>query len=298
MSGLIAGWRAPRRSLAGAGPRPRAFSSIRVLYVGMIDAQLLSNSRYDVERWLRAHAQPRERIGTLFPRRHLPRLDGFDTQTIESEEDLKGFAPLYMCSMRTTPAPSTRHHRPERSSPGSVGSVRIHARPGVSRAGALGMAARRPPGSGRTASGAVLVDAARHQSHVPGIPASAVTRNCRGCPHRHFGLEVSTLGRRALSGGARADAPAGVYLPHFTTAELNASYYRWPTDAAFAQGDGGSAVAQPKEGVFGGKREFRLLKRRAEAGRAVAIRRGRQWRSELNARPSSVLGFFGAWVLR
>jgi hypothetical protein len=66
-----------------------------VLYVGMIDAQLLSNSRYDVERWLRAHAQPRERIGTLFPRRHLPRLDGFDTQTIESEEDLKGFAPLY-----------------------------------------------------------------------------------------------------------------------------------------------------------------------------------------------------------
>ena len=55
-----------------------------------------------------------------------------------------------------------------------------------------------------------------------------------GGPHRNFRLELRALDERPLSGGPTAERRLDHYARPFQTVELNASYYRWPSDASFA----------------------------------------------------------------
>lgn len=55
-----------------------------------------------------------------------------------------------------------------------------------------------------------------------------------GRSHRHVRLELPALGKRALSTGTPPAGRLGRFAQRFPTAELNASFYRWPRTATFA----------------------------------------------------------------
>ncbi|HZI18505.1 MAG TPA: DUF72 domain-containing protein [Pyrinomonadaceae bacterium] len=72
--------------------------------------------------------------------------------------------------------------------------------------------------------------------------------------------------------GAAARERLGYYLPHFSTVELNSSYYRWPRDAAFARWrrllpEGFRLTVKAPRGLTHAKR---LFKPERWAGRIVA----------------------------
>ena len=56
----------------------------------------------------------------------------------------------------------------------------------------------------------------------------------RVCPHRNLGLELRALDSVLYPEGLPSARRLDYYVRQFRTVELNASYYRWPTDAAFA----------------------------------------------------------------
>jgi PA14 domain/Dolichyl-phosphate-mannose-protein mannosyltransferase len=56
-------------------------------YVIAIDAAMLRDSRYAVERWIRSHALPGSTIGRIGPIEHVPRLEEFFTVLVEPTAD-------------------------------------------------------------------------------------------------------------------------------------------------------------------------------------------------------------------
>ena len=61
------------------------------------------------------------------------------------------------------------------------------------------------------------------------------TGGCHGRARRHVGVELRPLGRRALPARHPPRDRLGHYVRRFDTVELNASFYRWPRDATFAE---------------------------------------------------------------
>lgn len=66
-----------------------------LLYAGMLDALMLRDSRYAVERWLREQAAPGTSIGVNFLPRLQPRLDGFRVREFDTIEALQAGPPEF-----------------------------------------------------------------------------------------------------------------------------------------------------------------------------------------------------------
>ena len=81
-------WRL-RAGLAGA------VFAYSLLYAATVDALMLDDSRYTVERWLRARVAPDQQIGHAFPPVVLPRLDAFRSIDIGDVESLQRWTPAY-----------------------------------------------------------------------------------------------------------------------------------------------------------------------------------------------------------
>jgi hypothetical protein len=67
-----------------------------LLYVSTVDALMVTDSRYAVRRWLRAHTGPNDVIGTTGLPQYLPRLDDLRTADIGTLEDLARQHPRYV----------------------------------------------------------------------------------------------------------------------------------------------------------------------------------------------------------
>jgi hypothetical protein len=66
-----------------------------LLYAATVDAVMLRDSRYDVERWLNAHVTAGDVVGYVFPPQYYPRLESFNTTTISSARELQQQQPAY-----------------------------------------------------------------------------------------------------------------------------------------------------------------------------------------------------------
>src|SRR5262249_54995427 len=85
---LFAGWFFDRWLLNGLSPRSLAWRravaaaafAYSLLYAAMLDALMLRDSRYHVERWLRDRAAPGTTIGVNFAPRLQPSLSGFNVR--------------------------------------------------------------------------------------------------------------------------------------------------------------------------------------------------------------------------
>ncbi len=85
--------RATRVAL-GAGVVVAAFA-YAFLYAATVDVMMLNDSRYAVERWLRAHASSQDQIGVVFPVTVLPRLGDFNSVDISTPDNLVRWRPAY-----------------------------------------------------------------------------------------------------------------------------------------------------------------------------------------------------------
>jgi fibro-slime domain-containing protein len=86
------------RSPGGVRQIPRialvaAVFAYTALYASTVDVLMIRDSRYTVERWLRARAGPDRLVGTMFPLYVLPRLDGLRSVEIGTIDDLRWYAP-------------------------------------------------------------------------------------------------------------------------------------------------------------------------------------------------------------
>jgi 4-amino-4-deoxy-L-arabinose transferase-like glycosyltransferase len=77
--GRIRTWRLAAASLAFA---------YTLLYAGAVDYLMIRDSRYDVERWLRANLGPLQIVGTAGLREYIPRVDGFNHADVPNLEIL------------------------------------------------------------------------------------------------------------------------------------------------------------------------------------------------------------------
>jgi hypothetical protein len=67
-----------------------------LLYAGTVDVLMIEDSRYDVERWMRANIGPNDLVGVAGLREYLPRLDTFHVEEIATVADLRQEHPEYM----------------------------------------------------------------------------------------------------------------------------------------------------------------------------------------------------------
>ena len=82
------------RAALGAGVVGVAFA-YTFLYATTVDVLMLNDSRYAVERWLRAHAGSQDQIGTVFPATVLPRLGDFNSVDVSGPDALVRWMPAY-----------------------------------------------------------------------------------------------------------------------------------------------------------------------------------------------------------
>lgn len=91
---------APRSPLPVPRPWRLALASAvfayTLLYAGAVDYLMIRDSRYDVQRWLRAHVGPSQLVGSSGTREYIPVLDGFNHVDISDLEKLARFHPAYM----------------------------------------------------------------------------------------------------------------------------------------------------------------------------------------------------------
>jgi 4-amino-4-deoxy-L-arabinose transferase-like glycosyltransferase len=66
-----------------------------LLYAATVDVLMLRDSRYAVREWLLSHVAPGTRVGTIFPLRNRPSLDGYVPVEISEAEGLQREAPEY-----------------------------------------------------------------------------------------------------------------------------------------------------------------------------------------------------------
>jgi PA14 domain/Dolichyl-phosphate-mannose-protein mannosyltransferase len=88
---LTASGRARAWRIGGA----TAIVAYTVLYAATVDQAMLQDSRYTVERWLRAHVGEHDLVGFVFPQQYYPRLAAFDNTEITSVEQLRRDRPVY-----------------------------------------------------------------------------------------------------------------------------------------------------------------------------------------------------------
>jgi len=67
-----------------------------LLYSGTVDVLMMLDSRYDVERWMRAHVGRRELVGVSGLKEYLPRLDDFWLEDISTKAELRQEHPSYV----------------------------------------------------------------------------------------------------------------------------------------------------------------------------------------------------------
>jgi hypothetical protein len=67
-----------------------------LLYAGTVDVLMIEDSRYDVERWMRAHVRPNDLVGVSGLREYLPRIDTFHVEEIATVAELRQEHPEYV----------------------------------------------------------------------------------------------------------------------------------------------------------------------------------------------------------
>jgi hypothetical protein len=67
-----------------------------LLYAGTVDVLMIEDSRYDVERWMRAHVGPNDLVAVSGLREYLPRLDTFHVEEIATVAELRQEHPEYV----------------------------------------------------------------------------------------------------------------------------------------------------------------------------------------------------------
>jgi 4-amino-4-deoxy-L-arabinose transferase-like glycosyltransferase len=81
-----------RAALAAAA----ALFAYTLLYAGAVDYLMIRDSRYQVDRWLKAHARPSDVVGTTGQREYIPNLVGLNHADIPDLETLNRVRPAYM----------------------------------------------------------------------------------------------------------------------------------------------------------------------------------------------------------
>jgi hypothetical protein len=86
-AGALRAWRLAAASLVFA---------YTLLYAGAVDYLMIRDSRYDVERWLRANAGPSQIVGSSGQREYVPRLDGIAHADVPNLETLGRVHPAFV----------------------------------------------------------------------------------------------------------------------------------------------------------------------------------------------------------
>jgi hypothetical protein len=65
-------------------------------YAGTVDALMIGDSRYEVERWMREHVGPSDVVATSGLHEYLPRLDAYNVEDISTVQELGQERPGYV----------------------------------------------------------------------------------------------------------------------------------------------------------------------------------------------------------
>ena len=87
---------APREGRAWRLPAAAGVFAYTLLYAGAVDYLMIRDSRYHVERWLKANIGPAQVVGTSGQREYIPTLDGFIHTDIPDLETLARVRPAFM----------------------------------------------------------------------------------------------------------------------------------------------------------------------------------------------------------
>jgi hypothetical protein len=99
---LFAGWWLDRFVAPGVRARGARLTLVAgafaysALYVLSVDHAMVSDSRYEVTRWLDAHAQPDQVVGSLGPLEYAALANGFRWHSVESIEDVAAVRPAFV----------------------------------------------------------------------------------------------------------------------------------------------------------------------------------------------------------